>query len=57
MPALSSATPLDATTRAAWQSQGAAAKQTLGLVPRLMQQRQDLLLHFAALYQQLHDLE
>jgi len=44
---------MDAHTRAAWQTQVAAAKQSPGLLPQLVQQRQELLPHFATVYHQL----
>src|SRR5437867_12137564 len=47
---------LDARVRAAWQTQVAAARQTPGLLPTLLQRRQDLLPRFAGYYAQLQAL-
>ncbi|MBI3799742.1 MAG: hypothetical protein HY268_22565 [Deltaproteobacteria bacterium] len=47
---------LDGRTRAAWQTQLTAAKQTPGLMPLLLRRRQELLPRFAAAYRQLRAL-
>src|SRR5437870_6874632 len=47
---------LDARVRAAWQTQVAAAVNTPGLLPTLVQSRQKLLPRFAAYYTQLRAL-
>ncbi|MBI3797295.1 MAG: hypothetical protein HY268_10065, partial [Deltaproteobacteria bacterium] len=46
----------DACIRAAWQTQVAVARQTPGLLPTLVRQRQELLPRFAAAYRQLRAL-
>ena len=56
MSVLSPTTPLAASTRAAWQSQLAAAKRTPGLLPLLVRQRRDLLPRFTSLYVRLRAL-
>src|SRR5580765_3862578 len=54
---LSSAAPrTDARTRAAWQTQVAAAKKTPGLLPFLVRQRHDVLPRFASAYRRLRTL-
>lgn len=55
-PLSSTAPRTDARTRAAWQTQVAAARQTPGLVPLLLRQRHELLPRFAATYHQLRTL-
>ena len=47
---------IDARGRAAWQEQVAVAIKTPGLVPALLQRRQELLPRFGAYYTQLHAL-
>ena len=47
---------VDARVRAAWQEQVAAAGNTPGLLPELLQRRQELLPRFAAYYTQLRAL-
>ena len=56
MSIMSSARPLDAATRAAWQSQLASARPRPGLLPLLVRQRRALLPRFAAIYAQLRAL-
>src|SRR3954470_2981817 len=46
----------DARTRAAWQTQVAAARKMPGLLPLLLRQRHDLLPRFAMAYHQLRTL-
>src|SRR5438034_6675118 len=48
--------PLDARVRAAWQEQMATAVKTPGLLPALVQRRQEMLPRFAACYTQLRAL-
>jgi Ca2+-binding RTX toxin-like protein len=47
---------MDSHIRAVWQTQMAAAKQTPGLLPQLVQRRDELLPRFAAAYRQLRTL-
>ena len=55
-PLSGSASRTDVRTRAAWQTQVAAARQTPGLLPLLLRQRHALLPRFASAYHQLRAL-